>query len=57
MRHSALKIAAWPEADRALWTRITAEGCPLDDQGAGAHWAAETKRSSLAIMAIGFHLS
>lgn len=40
----SLKFDAWPDADCALWRRITTQGCPLDDQGAGANWAAETKR-------------
>lgn len=40
----SLKFDVWPDADRALWHRITTQGCPLDDQGAGANWAAETKR-------------
>jgi integrase len=44
MSRIALKFGAWPEADRALWHRITVQSCPLDDQGAGANWAVETKR-------------
>lgn len=44
MSCSAMKFAAWPEKDKALWLRITAIGCPLDDQGSGSHWAPETNR-------------
>ncbi len=44
MSRISLKFDAWPEADHALWRRITTQGCPLDDRGAGANWAAETKR-------------
>ena len=43
---TSLKFENWPEADRSMWTGLTAAGSPLDGAGAGAHWAAETRRAA-----------
>jgi integrase len=44
MTLSSLKLLDWPEADRKLWEQLTRTGSVLDDVGAGANWATETRR-------------
>jgi len=40
-----LRLARWPEADRAAWAAALAEGDIFDGRGPAAHWAAGSRRS------------
>lgn len=40
----SLKHQKWPQTDRDLWARLVTKSGLLEDGGAGAHWADETKR-------------
>jgi integrase len=44
MTLQSLKYHSWPAADKHLWERLTTPAHLLDDAGAGAAWAAETRR-------------
>lgn len=44
MNRYSLKKSWWPEADRAMWERLITRAGLLEEGGAGAHWADETKR-------------
>jgi hypothetical protein len=38
-----LAFREWPEADRRAWEALFAAGGPLEEAGAGRHWAASTR--------------
>lgn len=54
MRYS-LRFELWPDADRAMWDRLVANAGLLEETGAGARWAPETRR--VAMRDYGYWLS
>ena len=46
-RGRALPYDDWPDADRNAWQTLLRVGDVLDGRGAGAHWAAGTRRTNL----------
>ncbi len=45
MTGKILRLARWPEADRAAWAAAFEAGDIFDGRGPAAHWAAGTRRS------------
>ncbi len=45
MSGKVLRLARWPEADRAAWATALAEGDIFDGRGPAAHWSAGSRRS------------
>lgn len=45
MSDKVLRLARWPEADRAAWAAALEEGDIFDGRGPGAHWSAGSRRS------------
>ena len=45
MRKAKVELAFrdWPERDRRAWEALFADGDPLEEAGAGRHWAASTR--------------
>lgn len=43
-KRASPRFADWPEADQALWGRLTARGTVLDGSGPGAHWRPRTEQ-------------
>lgn len=50
MVHLSLAEVEWPEADRALWARLTAPPVPLEEPGALSH----LRQSSLGTMRVAY---
>ena len=44
MTRRARKYVHWPDADRAMWDKLTASGHVLDEAGAGSHWRSKTRQ-------------